>query len=620
MKTKENKVIINEYKNINKKSSTQNNFYKNNSNRTNNDNFYSNKSDYNYTKILNKYKINDINFQYIKLLKQKDIKKMKMSLLKKNIIPNENSNIDNSYNNLNKKYLSLHSDFDELKLKNKILEEKIIIFLEIIRNYSIKIITLSNILINEKASNKNKIYSEFITTIEKLYGLVNNPELNENVFQIKKFKDNITNQIINIKDLFLNKKEIKDYESINNSSSSSSIIQFNNNLNEINNEKENLNCQNSNENINSMSSNIFNYSNNLVTITNNNSLYMSPKFSHNLIEEYNQKIELINKNYEEKINSLTKENNDLNEKINFLKKENEKLIQEKTVDKVDKKIESKVSKELQNKISFLQNENEILQQKCKLLNEEINKINNIKKENKEDINKDNIIKQLQKELNYKNNIINYLESLIKRISSDNSQGKIKEIKQNILSNKYKNGRNFTKNKNILKKYHSYQKLNYNNSSVNDNLNKNKNDYNTNKNKIETHRTEFDDASYLNKIINILDIPHSNKYDHFNQARHRTSNSIKKNLLNSSKYSRNSINKINFNKNNSCLYTPKNTLNTTNKNFYKRKLINDKKNESEDIAFCTFCAEQPIKISREINILDNEINQLQSKLNQLITNQ
>ncbi len=621
MKPKENKDKINDYKNLNIKSSTQKDFYKNNSNKTNNDNFFSSKSDYNYIKIRNKYKINDKKFQHIKLTKQKDIKKIKMSLLKKNMIPNENSNIDNSYDSLSKKYLSLISDFDELKLKNKTLEEKINIFLEIIRNYSIKIITLSNILINEKVSNKNKIYSEFVSTIEKLYGLVNNPELNENVFQIKKLKDNITNNFINIKDLLLKKKEIKENENYNNSSSSSSIIQFNNNLNEQNNNKDILNSQNNYENINSISSNVFNCSNNLVAITNNNSLHMSPQISHNLKEEYNQKIESIKKNYEDKINLLTQENNNLNEQIKTLKKENEKLIQENTVDKKDKNIESKISKELQNQISFLQNENKVLQQKCKLLNEEINKNNIIKNENKEDDNKkDNIIKKIQNELNYKNNIINYLESLIIRIGSDNSQGKTKEIKTNTLSNEYKNGRNFNKNKNILKKYNSYQKLNYNNDSSNNNLNKNKNDFNVNKKKVETQRTELDDTSYLNKIINILEIPHIKKYEHFNKAKNKTANSIKRNLLNYPKYSRNNINKINFNKNNSCLNTHNNTLNTANKNSNKRKFINNKKNESEDIAFCTFCVEQPIKISREINTLDNEINQLQSKLNLLIKNQ
>lgn len=351
MKPKENKEIINVYKNINIKSSTQKNFYKNISNKTSNDNFFSNKSDYNYTTIRNKYKINDKNFQQIKISKQKDIKKIKLSLLKKNIIPNENSNIDNSYDSLNKKYIALLSDFDELKLKNKTLEEKINIFLEIIRNYSIKIITLSNILINEKPSNKNKIYTEFVTTIEKLYGLVNNPELNENVFQIKQLKYNITNNFINIKDLLLNKREVKENENSNNSSSSSSIIQFNNNLNELNNNKEILNSQNNDENINSITSNIFNCSNNLISITNNNSLYISPRISHNLKEEYNQKIESIKKNYEDKINLLTQENNNLNEQITTLEKENEKLIQENTVDKKDKNIESNVSKELQNQIS-----------------------------------------------------------------------------------------------------------------------------------------------------------------------------------------------------------------------------------------------------------------------------
>ena len=623
MKPKENKDLINDYKNLNKKSSTQKNFYKNFSNIINNDNFFNNKTDYNYIKIRNKYKINDKNFQHIKFSKQKDFKKIKMCFLKKNTIPNEISNIDNSYDSLNKKYLSLLSDFDELKFKNKTLEEKINIFLEIIRNYSIKIITLSNILINEKTSNKNKIYSEFFTTIEKLYGLVNNPELNENVFQIKQLKDNITNNFINIKDLILYKKEVKENENLNNSSSLSSIIQFNNNVNQLNNNKELLNSQNNDENINSILSNVFNCSNNLASITNNNSLYISPKISHNLNEEYNQKIESMKKNYEDKINLLTQENNNLNEKINLLKKENEKLIQEKenTVDKKDKNIESDISKELQNQISFLQNENKVLQQKCKLLNEEMNKNNNIKNENKEeDKSKDNIIKQLQNELNYKNNIINYLESLIKRIGPDNSQGKIKETKANTLSNEHKNGRSFNKNKNILKKYHSYQKLNYNNDSIYNNLNKNKNDINVNKKKVVTQRTEFDDTSYLNQIINILEIPHSNKYEHFNKPKNKKVNSIKRHFLNYSNNSRNNTNKINFNKNNSCLNTHNNILNTTNKNSNKKKFINNKKNESEDIAFSTFCVEKPIKISREINILDSEINQLQSKLNLLIKNQ
>ena len=616
MKPKENKDIINDYKNLNIKSSTQNNFYKNISNKTNNDNFFNNKSDFNYTKIRNKYKINDNN-QYIKLFKQKDIKKIKMSLLKKNIIVNESSNIDISYDSINKKYLSLLSDFDELKLKNKTLEEKINIFLEIIKNYTIKIISLSNLLINEKTSNKNKTYSEFATTIEKLYGLVNNPELNENVFQIKQLKDNISNHIINVKDLLLNNKEIKNYENSNNSSSSSSLIQINNNLNELNSNKEILNSQNNEQYINSISSNTFNFSNNLVSNTNNNSSYISPQITHNLKEEYSKKIETIKKNYEDKINLLTQENNSLNEKINLLTKENEKLTQKNNDDKTDKNNESNVIKELQSQISFLQNENKILQEKCKLLNEENI---NIKNEPKDDNNnKDNIIKKLQNELNYKNNIINYLESLIKRIGPENSQGKIKEIKSNTLNNEHKSCRNFNKNKNI-KKYHSYQKLNYNNDSAKNNLNKNKNDINVNKKKVEAQRTEFDDTSYLNKIINILEIPHINKYEHFNKAKNKTTNTLKRNFLNCSKYSRNNINKINFNKNNSCLNTQSNTLNTTNKNSKRRRLINNKKNESEDISFCTLCVEKPIKISREINLLDNEINQLQSQLNQLIKNQ
>lgn len=617
VKPKENKDIINDNKNLNIKSSTQKNFYKNISNKTNNDNFFSNKSDFNYTKIRNKYKINDKNFQHIKLLKQKDIKKIKMSLIKNDIKLNDNSNIDISYDNLNKKYLSMLSDFDKLKLKNKTLEEKINIFLEIIRNYTIKIISLSNILINEKTSNRNKIYSEFATTIEKLYGLINNPELNENVFQIKQMKDKITNHIINVKDLLLNNKEIKEYENSNNSSSSSSLIQINNNLNELNINKEILNSQNNDQYINSISSNAFNFSNNLVSITNNNSSYISPQISHNLKEEYNKKIETIKKDYEDKINLLTQENNSLNEKINLLTKEKENLIEKNNDDKTDKNDESNVNKELQNQISFLQNENKNLQEKCKLLNEEIINIKNGPKDDNN--NKDNIIKQLQNELNYKNNIINYLESLIKRIGPDNSEGKIKEIKANTLSNEHKSARNFNKNK-YIKKYHSYQKLNYNNNSANNKLNKNRNDINVNKKKVETKRTDFDDTSYLNKIINILEIPHSNKYEHFNKAKNKATNTIKRNLLNCSKYSRNNINKINFNKSNTYLNTQNNTLNTTNKNSNKRRLINSKKNESEDISFCTLYVEKPIKISREINLLDNEINQLQSQLNQLIKNQ
>ena len=97
---------------------------------------------------------------------------------------NKTFNNDNGFNN--NKYDLLLSDYDILKSENKLLKEKIYIFLKLIRTYSIKLKCLSNLIFKLKKSfEESDSYKELISTIDKLNELVNNPKLNKNIFKKK---------------------------------------------------------------------------------------------------------------------------------------------------------------------------------------------------------------------------------------------------------------------------------------------------------------------------------------------------------------------------------------------------------------------------------------------------
>ena len=388
----EKKIIYNIAKIKNGINHDKNNFKRNNTLKKDihkNSNYFCCKEDnYNYDIIKNKYSVNEDRNEYLTLLNDRDKKKaynineFNNNKLLFNIksLTNRNSN-----NYLNKKNDLITYDFDNLKFENKLLKEKIYIFLKLIRNYSKKLNFLSNIIMKlKKKTKENNIYKELTLTINNLNKLINNPKLNENIFKIKRITPEQTieneNKLINKSSINKNtakenkinllienpvySKNNKDYgnliiEKTNFFNISLSPIKVKDNFKQIENNKFN------NEKI---LFSLFNSNND-----NNNSINNSPKFSVNLKDDdlnniYSQNINLIINDYNSKIQLLEKENKSLNEKINqqfsnyniIFKKANNLEIENKSLklklDNQKENLETQKIMELKDKIIYLQNE------------------------------------------------------------------------------------------------------------------------------------------------------------------------------------------------------------------------------------------------------------------------
>ena len=289
-------------------------------------------------------------------------------------ISNENSfSIENS--NSNEKVLN------NFKLKTENINDKISIFINLIKKYSDKLTTLSK-LISSSTNNTDSI-NELIKTIEQLNEMINNPKLNSDFFNVNNCSQNnkinekeyemilLKNSELKKENSFLKNelsKEKKNCEKIINKFSVSSKI-----TNELANEISKLklencslinNCNHLNQVLSEVNKNkdFIKYENELIYKDN------VIKYLENLLQnsDISQKM-FLNNDYKEKIRKFTlmkqkeKLNNDLNNKkfiinenyfnknmrenINKNSSKNKKKIIKKEIDHLDDEIFK-----LQNKI------------------------------------------------------------------------------------------------------------------------------------------------------------------------------------------------------------------------------------------------------------------------------
>ena len=588
---KEEKKIIDNFRKV---KNEKNNFKRNNTLKKDfpNNNYFFCREDnynYNYNIIKNKFSTNENRHEYLTLLNDRknrnayNINQFNNNKLLFNIKSLTNRN---SYNTLNKKNDLIIHDFDMLKFENKLLKDKIYIFLKLIRNYTKKLKFLSNIIMKlKKKAKDNNIYKELNLTINNLNTLINNPKLNENIFKIKGItpektfenENNLNNKSINKNILKENKKNLlmknhlyykKNNDYKNSVIEKTNIVSFSLFPSKI---KDNFNKIQNNDN--------------------NNSLNYSPKFSIKIRDEYlnnlySQNFDLIIKDYINKIKILEKENKSLNEKIN--KQLNNYNIIFKKANNLD--IENKSLK-----IKFDNQKENIDTEKITELTDKI------------------II--LQKEINNKNNIINYLENLLKRINNNfpelNKYYKYKE--NNIGYNKIN-----SKDINHKEANNKYLKCNSNRDRENkNNMNKIKNISNIEENEIEKNQNEISDISNLKEILNILDFPHYNNGININLNR-KNKNNFNYMTSNGERNNNKKIDyKYNYNKNKKDKDKDNSNLNTLNKSRIKRAFSINNEMYNENNEEINFYINEHNQINREINYLDEEIFQLQSKLNQLL---
>ena len=402
---------------------------------------------------------------------------------------------------------NLQKEINDLKARSKLMKDKLSIFIKLMQKYTYKLTSLTNIsnnnnnYFNKRNINKKEISvsssnQELITTLTQLNKMLNNPKLNEDIFNVteitppKTSKQQLRNGEITAKNeddkLFQQQSfTITTNNNINNTNNN--INNTNDNINNIN-----INTNNTNTNTNNINSNPIiitrNTNNNLNnqnissnntelinngTITNNSNIIATEinestdnknTFSNDknttsnndyvkdiegLINKYEQKISLLNNenlnlkknNEDQKIiqNNLLNKNIALEKEIELLRNElnEEKLNYENIIQKYDQS--SKLSMNLQKKIEMLLGQNSDLKKNCVELNENLTKIN---------MDKSNI-NDLESEINYKNNVINYLEGLLIQCGI-NPKLLSEEAYKNLLQNQ-NNEESFNLNKIITEK-------------------------------------------------------------------------------------------------------------------------------------------------------------------------
>ena len=407
---KQKKINKNKYNNFRIESEKTNN--EESENKHNNKNF--NK------KILN---INTTNSIYNEKNKSKD------NFINYYQLSSENNN------NIKKKSNEsiLQNQIKDLKIKSQNMKDKLIIFLKLMKKYSFKLTTLtkSNSRNNNSKEKKTIINNEIKSTLSQLNKMLNNPKLNEDIFDLQDITINndemlnITNQLCTNYNLISTISNNKNDEDINTNIMNSNII-----TTEINNEE----------------------NDDIKDIKNIKNEYM--KDIEGLIEKYEEKINLLkNENSTLKKNNLD-QNNYVNLLVNQINELKEILKQEK------KNYEQNLIKlnndsiSLQKKVDILQDENLTLKKNCVELSQNLSKINFSEK------NDTNIEKELQK----KNNIIKYLEGILK-----NSGIKFNNNYDNMKFYKTKNEIDINDNDKIddfSKQYFTFYNMNPKSISIN----------------------------------------------------------------------------------------------------------------------------------------------------------
>ena len=338
-------------------------------------------------------------------------------------------------NNIKKKSNEsiLQNQIKDLKIKSQNMKDKLIIFLKLMKKYSFKLTTLtkSNSRNNNSKEKKTIINNEIKSTLSQLNKMLNNPKLNEDIFDLQDITINndemlnITNQLCTNYNLISTISNNKNDEDINTNIMNSNII-----ATEINNEE----------------------NDDIKDIKNIKNEYM--KDIEGLIEKYEEKINLLkNENNTLKKNNLD-QNNYVNLLVNQINELKEILKQEK------KNYEQNLIKlnndsiSLQKKVDILQDENLTLKKNCVELSQNLSKINFSEK------NDTNIEKELQK----KNDIIKYLEGILK-----NSGIKYNNNYDNMKFYKTKNEIDINDNDKIddfSKQYFTFYNMNPKSISIN----------------------------------------------------------------------------------------------------------------------------------------------------------
>ena len=338
-------------------------------------------------------------------------------------------------NNIKKKSNEsiLQNQIKDLKIKSQNMKDKLIIFLKLMKKYSFKLTTLtkSNSRNNNSKEKKTIINNEIKSTLSQLNKMLNNPKLNEDIFDLQDITINndemlnITNQLCTNYNLISTISNNKNDEDINTNIMNSKII-----ATEINNEE----------------------NDDIKDIKNIKNEYM--KDIEGLIEKYEEKINLLkNENNTLKKNNLD-QNNYVNLLVNQINELKEILKQEKKNYEQNLMKLNNDSISLQKKVDILQDENLTLKKNCVELSQNLSKINFSEK------NDTNIEKELQK----KNNIIKYLEGILK-----NSGIKFNNNYDNMKFYKTKNEIDINDNDKIddfSKQYFTFYNMNPKSISIN----------------------------------------------------------------------------------------------------------------------------------------------------------
>ena len=512
---------------------------------------------------------NNLNFNkqfHNYIYKKKNNKYNKSVNIENNLSNKSINNICDTINTVNKSSL-LKEQVNTLRSKNKDMKNKLIIFLKLMRQYSIKLNTLLN---NKNDINKNENKDDIINTLTRLNNMLNNPKLNKDVFEITQIllEDSYKNSIEhNMKNKNINNLILKEENNKEN------FEENNNDTNIIFTEINELNKENYNKNENGINSD-----ENNINEQNNKGINITKNIQKENILHYNNEIQGLISKYEEKIDILMNENNILKEKNekqkiihdNLL---SENIILEKEINNLKQKIieENDKYKELFSNYNYIskilldfENKNNILEQENYFLKKSLNEYSNNSKYTK--MNSNNF--------NQKIKMIKSIEKILKE-SNDNSYDnknidklKLNKSETQIFPN------NIMSYKDLKKDCNYFRKRNISNIGT-----------------LRTEPNKFEKIKNINRVSSIKYLNDNNKERDCEEQYE-----YKKRL--------NSYNSFDFD-----YFKKEKDLKNFHKNYSSNMIL--------PTTFNKFYQNQNLK--KEIDVLDEEILQIQSKIKEMLNN-
>ena len=512
---------------------------------------------------------NNLNFNkqfHNYIYKKKNNKYNKSVNIENNLSNKSINNICDTINTVNKSSL-LKEQVNTLRSKNKDMKNKLIIFLKLMRQYSIKLNTLLN---NKNDINKNENKDDIINTLTRLNNMLNNPKLNKDVFEITQIllEDSYKNSIEhNMKNKNINNLILKEENNKEN------FEENNNDTNIIFTEINELNKENYNKNENGINSD-----ENNINEQNNKGINITKNIQKENILHYNNEIQGLISKYEEKIDILMNENNILKEKNekqkiihdNLL---SENIILEKEINNLKQKIieENDKYKELFSNYNYIlkilldfENKNNILEQENYFLKKSLNEYSNNSKYTK--MNSNNF--------NQKIKMFKSIEKILKE-SNDNSYDnknidklKLNKSETQIFPN------NIMSYKDLKKDCNYFRKRNISNIGT-----------------LRTEPNKFEKIKNINRVSSIKYLNDNNKERDCEEQYE-----YKKRL--------NSYNSFDFD-----YFKKEKDLKNFHKNYSSNMIL--------PTTFNKFYQNQNLK--KEIDVLDEEILQIQSKIKEMLNN-